>query len=77
MMPLAEARQRLDLLREHGFIDGWKQVGNRFWVDTPGAYRTYTRSEIGAWVDGANAMGAAPHLPASSRSGPPPGESGA
>lgn len=60
IMPLQEVRERLDRLREHGFIEGWCEEGRRFWVDHPGAYRWYTRSQIGAFIDGANAMGAAP-----------------
>jgi hypothetical protein len=64
-MPVREARERLDLLTDHGFITGWREEAGRFWVDHPGAYRWYSRSEIGAFCDGANAMGAAPFLNAS------------
>lgn len=59
-MPVREIRECLDRLREHGFIEGWREEGGRFWIDHPGAYRWYTRSQAGAFVDGANAMGAAP-----------------
>lgn len=60
-MTVAEIRERLDRLREHGFIAGWSRLpGGRWDIQYPGAWRTYTTAQAGAWVDGANAMGAAP-----------------
>jgi hypothetical protein len=59
-MPVREIRERLDRLQDHGFITGWKQEGTHWIVDYPGAYRAYNRSQIGAFIDGCNAMGAAP-----------------
>lgn len=58
-MKASVVREHLDRLKEHGFIFDWEQDGGRWWVGWPGAYRWYSLTQIGAFIDGAMAMGAA------------------
>ena len=62
-MRVTEITERLDRLKEHGFITGWRRQGRasgRRWVIECGSvYGPYTHVQVSAWIEGANAMGAA------------------
>lgn len=50
--------EQLDRLRDHGFIDDWGRTGRLWTIDCAGLNGPYTRQQVTAWIDGANAMGA-------------------
>lgn len=50
----------LNRLLEHGFIERWYRVGSDWFVVAGSTWGPYTLREMAAWVEGANAMGAAP-----------------
>lgn len=54
-----ETIERLDRLHEHGFIDRWWRDGPYWFVSAGTIWGPYRLREMAAWVEGANAMGAA------------------
>jgi hypothetical protein len=59
-MPIAEIRERLDRLIEHQFITGWHHQDRRWYVNCSVLWGPYTKAQISAFIEGCNAMGAAP-----------------
>lgn len=53
-----EIAKRLDVLKDHGFIDGWHREGRRWVIDCASIYGPYSQAQASGWVEGAAAMGA-------------------
>lgn len=58
-MPVAEITARLDRLKDDQFIAYWGREGRRWWIQCGSTFGPYTQSQIGAWIEGTEAMGAA------------------
>jgi hypothetical protein len=54
-----EVIERLDRLVEHGFVTRWWRNGAQWYAEASTIWGPYTLREMAAWVEGANAMGAA------------------
>jgi hypothetical protein len=61
-MRITEITERLDMLKEHGFITGWQRhgraSGRRWVIDGAAVYGPYTHFQVSAWLEGVQAMGA-------------------
>lgn len=54
----SEITRNLNELHEHGFITGWLRDGQHWWIECGCEAGPYTQTQVGAWIEGARAMGA-------------------
>lgn len=59
-MSVEEITERLDRLRDHQFIGSWRRERSRWYVECVVTWGPYNAREVAAFVEGCNAMGAAP-----------------